>query len=146
MSRTPTHTPTVPSFQMSKAPKARPNTVQPAACWRETSSEISSGPDGRLSAGFSLFSAFSVSAALASLGASPVAGELADAGLDLVEGDMCKSPVYDDFLTIYHDVGDGARRQRVDDVLFQGLGGPERRIVEIECDQVAAVAGLDLPD
>ncbi|HSN26354.1 MAG TPA: hypothetical protein VLT45_08715, partial [Kofleriaceae bacterium] len=67
--------------------------------WRETSSSISVVAWLPVEAGAS---------------ASPVAGEVADAGLDLVEADMLQTPRGDDYLTIYHDVGDGARRERVD--------------------------------
>src|SRR5262245_31953088 len=99
--------------------------------WRETSSStsiVSSGarprvtePGGPASGPERRASSWRNSASLSGLSlpdlglsplARPVSGELADAGLDLVEGDMAETSCRNDLLTIYHDVGDGARRER----------------------------------
>src|SRR5678815_5168974 len=80
----PAHTPTVPSFQTSNAPPITPPIAHAIWRCRETSSSISTGPCGS-------FAASSVSPRLAA--------ELADAGLDLVEGDIAKAPCRDDVLT-----------------------------------------------
>ena len=63
-----------------------------------------------------------------------------DAGFDLSLVDSGQPSILYDDLSIYHDVGDRARRERVDHVLFEGLDRPQRRIVEVERDEVAAVA------
>jgi len=56
MSAIPAHTPTVPSFQIRRAPTTRPKIVQPAERWRETSSSISSVPRRALRAFSGAFS------------------------------------------------------------------------------------------
>src|SRR6185503_1715740 len=127
---------------MRRAPPMIPPIVQVIQRWRDTSSSISTVSSGeRLGSSWRNGDCFSPDFL-----SRPVSGELADAGLDLVEGDMAETSSRDDLLTIYHDVGDRARRERVDHVLFEGLAGPQRRIVEIECDEVAAIAGADLAD
>src|SRR5213078_5369224 len=79
-------------------------------------------------------------------GSSPLTGEVSDTGLDLIEGDMAQPPRGDDLLTIYHDVGNRARRQRIHHILFQCLDRPERRVVEVERHEVAAISGRDPAD
>jgi hypothetical protein len=66
--------------------------------------------------------------------------------LDLDKGDMAQASSHDDFLSIYHDVCNCARRQGIHHVLFQRLGGPQRWIVEVECHEIAAVPGGDPAD
>src|SRR5687767_4063162 len=98
ISTTPTHLPTVPSFHTSSAPKIRPKMVQPIGRWRETSSATSTLPPLRIATSFSSL-------------AAPVSGEVGDSDLDFGERDIAELAVANDFLTIYHDVRNCARRQ-----------------------------------
>src|SRR4051794_23518977 len=126
----PPHTPTVPSFQIRSPPTTIPKIVQLIERWRETSSSISIR-SRRLSARFSPSPGAdgwpsSGEGSATTSGASPGSRDVSDAGLDLIKGDMAEPARGDDLLTIYHDVGNGARRQRIHHVLFQRLDRPQR--------------------
>src|SRR5262245_3351906 len=102
-----------------------PNTVQLAEHYRDTSSSISSAPQRPLrSRAFSTSfrGALSPEARRSAVsGASlvmPGSREVSDAGLDLIKDDIAEPARGDDLLTIYHDVGNGARRQQIHHVLF----------------------------
>src|SRR4051812_19341490 len=119
MSTTPAQRPTVPSCQISSAPNTMPKIVQLIDRPRATSRSIAVRSRGRgLSAVFAgSASAPPPCAAATGSGASPFTGELSDSGLDLIKGDMAQPALRDDLLTIYHDVGNSARRQRIHHVL-----------------------------
>src|SRR5688572_22255030 len=64
--------------------------------------------------------------------AAPLAGDRAHASRDLVLIHPDEPAVLHDDGPVYHDVGDGAGRQRVDGVLRQPLHRPQPRIAEVE--------------
>src|SRR5258706_3580761 len=105
ISTQPVHTPTVPSFHTRIAPNTMPKIVQLITRWRDVSSSTST---------VSRASGSAVSAAASSSVTGPPAGELSDAGLDLVEVDITKLACRDDLLSLYHHVGDRARPERLD--------------------------------
>src|SRR5262245_30835005 len=120
---------TVPSFQIRSAPRMIPRIIHVIERWRETSRSISTAPMATPARSLR-FSGFSrAAAASAGSGTSPLARELSDTGLDLIKGDITEPARCDDLLTIYHDVANGARRQRIHHVLFQRLDRPQRRVV-----------------
>src|SRR3984885_5342364 len=113
-------------------PNAVPKIAQLSWRWRDGSSSTEISPRGV--------------EGVAASSADPVVGEVSDTDLDLVELDIAEAARRNDFQTIYHDVGDRARRERVDHILFQGLRRPQRRVVHVESDQVAAKSGGNAPD
>src|SRR5690606_13463910 len=107
--------PTVPSLRRSALPSARQNTPQPRWRQRECSSVTSTRPASGSSASGLEGPPLPGLAALrrwAPPVLAPLAREAADTGFDFLEVDVNEASTCHYDFTIYHDIGDGARRKR----------------------------------